>query len=105
MAHKNAASVFPDPVGAMTSVFSPRLIAVQACACAAVGSAKASVNQALVASLKPSRAGLMTGEGEGMYPSCLVLPTAWAGECTGGRARPAHRHIEPFHPPSAAHLL
>ena len=89
MAHKNAASVLPDPVGAITSVFSARLIAVQACACAAVGSAKASVNQALVASLKPSRAELITGEGAGTYLSCLALPTAWAGEWGGVRARRA----------------
>ena len=61
---------------AITSEFSPRLIAVQACACAGVGSAKASLNQARVASLKPSRAGLITAEGAGMYPSCLALPTA-----------------------------
>src|SRR6266581_9245332 len=75
MAHRNAASVLPDPVGAITSVFSPLPIDAQAWACAWVGSAKAAANQALVALLKPSRAGLLTGEGVGTYPSCLAPPT------------------------------
>ena len=37
MAHRNAASVLPEPVGAMTSVLSPSAMADQASACAAVG--------------------------------------------------------------------
>ena len=31
MAHRNAASVLPDPVGAMTSVLSPSAMAAHAC--------------------------------------------------------------------------
>ena len=44
IAHRNAASVLPEPVGAMTSVLSPSAIAVQACACAGVGAAKVPAN-------------------------------------------------------------
>ena len=44
IAHRNAASVLPDPVGAMTSVLSPSAMADQACACASVGAAKVPVN-------------------------------------------------------------
>jgi len=44
-AHRNAASVLPDPVGAEISACSPVAIAGQACDWAAVGSAKARVNQ------------------------------------------------------------
>ena len=54
-AHRNAASVLPDPVGATTSVCSPPAIAAHARAWAGVGAAKAAANQARVASLKPSR--------------------------------------------------
>src|SRR5580698_8917785 len=72
MAHRNAASVLPDPVGAMTRVCSPLLIAVQACSWAVVGSAKAEVNHALVASLKSARAGAWICA---ILLSCLLLPT------------------------------
>ena len=51
MAHRNAASVLPDPVGAMTRVLSPSAMADQACACAGVGSAKVPVNQFRVSGL------------------------------------------------------
>ena len=54
MADRKAASVLPDPVGAMTSAFSPRRIAVQARAWTDVGpSGKAEANQARVAGAKP----------------------------------------------------
>src|SRR6185312_13350544 len=43
-AHKNAASVFPEPVGADSSTFSPAAIAGQALVCAAVGASKACSN-------------------------------------------------------------
>jgi hypothetical protein len=45
-AHRKAASVFPEPVGAHTSTCSPRAIAGHACACAGVGAANASSNHA-----------------------------------------------------------
>ena len=38
IAHRNAASVLPDPVGAHNSVCSPRAMGPQAAVCAAVGS-------------------------------------------------------------------
>ena len=54
MADRKAASVLPDPVGAMTSAFSPRRIAAQARSWTDVGpSGKAETNQARVAGAKP----------------------------------------------------
>ena len=50
MAHKNAASVLPVPVGAHTSVWSPAAMAGQPSACGAVGAENAAVNQARVGS-------------------------------------------------------
>ena len=44
MAHRNAASVLPEPVGAITSVFSPRAMAFQARACTAVDAPNVSAN-------------------------------------------------------------
>ena len=76
MAHKNAARVLPDPVGAMTRVCLPWPIALQASACADVGSAKAAVNQALVAALNSASGGLWAAPA--IPPSCLVLPTVWS---------------------------
>ena len=52
MAHRNAASVLPEPVGAMTSVLSPSAMADHASACAAVGAAKVPVNHSRVSALK-----------------------------------------------------
>ena len=49
MAHRNAASVLPVPVGASTSVDSPRAIAGQPRACAAVGAANDALNQSRTA--------------------------------------------------------
>src|SRR3954468_6858537 len=51
-AQRNAARVLPDPVGATTSAWSPRLTASHAPAWAAVGCAKAWVNQPRVAGEK-----------------------------------------------------
>ena len=53
-AQRNAASVLPEPVGAITSVFSPLPMAAQAWTCASVGAAKAAVNQSRVTALNPS---------------------------------------------------
>ncbi len=52
MPQRNAASVLPEPVGALISVCSPEAIAGHACACAAVGSAKARVNQSRTCGVK-----------------------------------------------------
>jgi hypothetical protein len=49
IAHRNAASVLPDPVGALMSTCSPDAIAGQAWACAAVGASKAPANQSRTA--------------------------------------------------------
>ena len=54
IAHRNAASVLPEPVGATTSVLSPLPIAVQACAWAGVGSANEATNHSLTGAEKPS---------------------------------------------------
>src|SRR5437667_9360944 len=45
IAHRNAASVFPDPVGAAISVSSPEAICFQPALCGAVGLPKRPVNQ------------------------------------------------------------
>lgn len=64
MADRKAASVLPDPVGAMTSAFSPRRIAVQARSWTDVGpSGKAKANQVRVAGAKPFSAVPVTPAG------------------------------------------
>ena len=86
IAHRNAASVLPEPVGATTSALSPWPIAAQACTCAGVGSANAAENQALVGAEKPSIGCVRAGDMAGMHPSCLLAPTiAPAGGERGGR--------------------
>ena len=52
---RKAASVLPEPVGATTSVFSPRPIASHAPNWAAVGASNAASNQARVIGEKRSR--------------------------------------------------
>ena len=52
MHQRNAASVLPEPVGALIRTFSPVAIAGQACTCAGVGSAKASANQSRTSGVK-----------------------------------------------------
>ncbi|GME42552.1 hypothetical protein ACJ2_27030 [Pantoea sp. QMID2] len=49
MAMRKAASVFPEPVGAITSACSPLAIACQAAFCTGVGAVKAAENQRRVA--------------------------------------------------------
>src|SRR5580698_4143131 len=86
IAHRNAASVLPEPVGATTSALSPWPIAAQACTCAGVGSANAAENQALVGAEKPSIGCVRAGDMAGMLPSCLLATTiAPAGGERGGR--------------------
>ena len=53
-AHRNAASVLPDPVGAMTRVLSPPAMEAHAPTCAAVGSVNAPVNHSLASVLNPA---------------------------------------------------
>ena len=55
MAHRNAASVFPDPVGAEISTCSPDAIAGHAWACAGVGSVNAAENHSRVLGVNSSR--------------------------------------------------
>src|ERR1700757_177249 len=54
-AHRNAASVLPDPVGAITRVLCPSATAAQASACAVVGAAKVVSNHSRVMSLNRPR--------------------------------------------------
>jgi hypothetical protein len=61
--HRNAASVFPDPVGADSNTCSPPAIAGHAWDCACVGSAKARSNQSRTAGVK-----LASGSAEGTEP-------------------------------------
>src|SRR5436190_8973698 len=60
MAARNAASVFPEPVGARTSTLSPFAIAGQASSCARVGAWNVASNQARVAGLKVASGSLPT---------------------------------------------
>src|SRR5213593_706619 len=88
MAARNAASVFPDPVGASTSADSPAAIAGQASSCARVGDANVASNQARVAGWKvasgsvPTRKRLGRALGQGALvagrgsPSRMVPPGA-----------------------------
>jgi hypothetical protein len=55
IAARNAASVLPEPVGAITSASWPAPMACQAPSWAAVGAAKALSNQARVSGEKPAR--------------------------------------------------
>src|SRR5690554_8159741 len=55
-AHRNAASVLPDPVGAWIRVCSPDAMAGQPRICAAVGAGDVSWNQVLVAGAKEANA-------------------------------------------------
>src|SRR6202007_885509 len=60
-AHRNAASVLPDPVGAIPRVLLPSAMASQASACAAVGAAKVLPNHSLVIGLnRPSGSRVLT---------------------------------------------
>src|SRR5215471_7057419 len=95
-AHRNAARVLPDPVGAITRVLSPPAMDDHAPACAGVGSVNAPVNHSRVSALNPARgsmpalapevlapSGAGAREGTalpvrvfaGMHPSCLALRT------------------------------
>ena len=87
IAHRNAASVLPDPVGATTSVSSPLPMAPQAPAWACVGSANAPSNQARVAGENPSSASAVpvSGDSSAMLPYCLAPPTFPAAARTAER--------------------
>src|SRR3954469_20557698 len=52
IAHRNAASVLPDPVGALIRTCSPEAIAGHACSWAAVGASNALSNQSRTAGEK-----------------------------------------------------
>lgn len=89
MADRKAASVLPDPVGAMTSVASPVPIASQAALCAAVGAANEAPNHSRVGALKRSSA-VPRLCSEAMRISCPAAPTcAGAWQDRGVRSRGA----------------
>src|SRR5438067_13631274 len=60
IAARNAASVFPDPVGARTRTLSPAAIAGHASSCALVGVWNVASNQARVAGLNVASGSLPT---------------------------------------------
>ena len=96
MADRNAANVFPEPVGATTRVCSPFPIASQAPACAAVGAAKAAVNQSRSNGWNRSSeaAGAAPSPGGGPFaplvipPLCGWVPTAVDRRRTRGSRPP-----------------
>src|SRR5205085_9932893 len=79
-AHRNAASVLPDPVGAMTRVLSPPAMEAQAPACAAVGSVNAPVNHSLVSVLNPASGSVLTADPSAAgAPAAALLARVFAG--------------------------
>ena len=72
-AHRNADNVFPEPVGAMTSVFSPSAIALHAPSWAGVGAGKAPLNHRRVGSVKRFRMGVERAT----PPLFRTGPTRW----------------------------
>ena len=84
-AQRNAASVFPDPVGATTRACRPACAASQAPSWAAVGATKAPPNQARVAGEKPSIA-LTSAIMRRGYDSFRV--EVRGGRCRAQAARP-----------------
>ena len=73
MAHRNAASVLPDPVGAITRVLSPSAMASQASACAVVGAAKVLVNHSRAIALNlPNGSGAGGSGGRGSDNAVLT---------------------------------
>src|ERR1039458_8817858 len=87
IAHRNAASVLPDPVGAEIRTCSPEAIAGQACSWAAVGCANAPSNQSLVRGLN-ARSGIafvsLAGGCAGIGRTSGYSPTG------PGRRKPRH---------------
>ncbi len=81
-AHRNAASVLPEPVGADSSTFSPRAIAGHACAWAGVGVGEGRLEPVADAGVNLERGSLLGGR---RHPA---LRLAGAG---GTRPRPADR--------------
>ena len=64
MAHRKAARVFPEPVGASRRTLSPRRIAGQALTCAGVGLSNVCENQRATGGRKPLRTRWGTGRDE-----------------------------------------
>jgi hypothetical protein len=82
IAVRKAARVLPEPVGATTSVSSPRSIASQAAACAGVGASKDSANHAAAA-----------GENEaGSTGAGVAIPPLWTAGPTPDRSRASPCH-------------
>src|SRR5690242_14291760 len=107
-AHRNAARVLPDPVGAITRVFSPPAIDDHAPDCAGVGSVNAPANHSRVSALNPAKGSMpalapavLAPSGAGarggaalpvrvfarMHPSCLALRTVQPGRPEPGPGR------------------
>src|SRR5215471_17681427 len=72
-AHRNAARVLPDPVGAITRVLSPPAMDDHPPACAGVGSVNAPVNHSRVSGLNPASGSWPAGA-----PAVLAPPAAGA---------------------------
>src|SRR5439155_6742935 len=90
-AQRNAARVFPEPVGATTSVSRPEEIASHAPSCAAVGAAKAPSNHARVTPENRPSEGELTGR---YYPAppTRIRRFADSGKPDGDLGRtPVHR--------------
>src|SRR5699024_11403110 len=102
-AHRNAASVLPDPVGATTRVCSPEEIACHAPAWAGVGAAKALVNQDRVGVLKSASAAAGSGV---VTTGAIVPPGTDSPRCgvVGGDDYPGRREALGVPAGDAGHL-
>src|SRR5579862_8250629 len=102
IAHRNAARVLPDPVGADMSTCSPEAMAGHASSWAAVGAANAASNQARVLPVKCSRAIAVVSVARGLFvanrhnaepaqPPITVSRPETANGRTAGYLAHAHR--------------
>src|SRR5688500_19815674 len=78
IAERNAASVFPEPVGAAMSVFFPSRIGGQPSRCGAVGSPRCAANQFRTAGWKGARR--VTGS-----PRAILTAASVGQKLSGGR--------------------
>ena len=95
-AQRNAASVFPDPVGAWMSTWLPEAMAGQPCSCAGVGPAKVRSNQPRTSWLKGASALIRPA-----YPSGVGLRLRRAAPPWLLRGTPSHHPLSSLAPKGA----
>src|SRR3954451_3463549 len=94
-AHRNAASVLPEPVGADSSTFSPRAIAGQAWSCASVGRSKARRNQSRTCGVNEASGSVFMAPRQSVGPGGsrqLLHPSERTGTLAAMSSSPADEH-------------